>query len=68
MFISQVFGPFLMMLAVLIVLFVACREVVCWYLKINKILPLLEKIEENTRKATTEHDRAVKTINDNFKI
>jgi hypothetical protein len=33
-----------------ILIFLVFREVVTWYWKINKIVSLLEQIEENTRK------------------
>lgn len=32
-----------------IVLIIVFREMFCWYFKINKIVALLERIEENTR-------------------
>ena len=32
-----------------IVLFVLGREIVAWYFKTNKIIAILERIEENTR-------------------
>ena len=32
-----------------VVIFVGFREVVAWYWKINEVVSLLEKIEENTR-------------------
>ena len=73
---SQMFGPGLITLAVLAIIFLACREVMCWYLKINKTIALLEKIEENTRRQngsnavpadTTIHD-TIKSINKQFKI
>lgn len=32
-----------------IVLFVIGREIICWYFKVNKVIALLERIEENTR-------------------
>jgi len=76
MWYSQIFVPGLIMLAVFIILFLGCREVMCWYLKINKMIALLEKIEENTRNRnggnagppdTAIHD-TIKSINNNFKI
>lgn len=55
-------SSFLIFIPFAIVLFVALREVVTWYWKLNKISNLLEKIEENTRpknsvKADTEKDK-----------
>jgi hypothetical protein len=73
---NQLFAPSLIMLAVFAIIFLACREVMCWYLKINKTIALLEKIEENTRKQNggtsapadiTIHD-TIKSINNQFKI
>ncbi len=37
---------------VVIVIFLALREVMAWYWKINKICDLLTRIEENTKKDT----------------
>jgi hypothetical protein len=70
------FGPGLITLAVLVIIFLACREVMCWYLKINKTIALLEKIEENTRKqngsntgtADTAIHETIKSINNQIKI
>jgi hypothetical protein len=39
----------LLFILVGIVLFIIGREVFCWYFKINKVVALLERIEENTR-------------------
>ena len=39
----------LIYIAVALIIFLIFREVVTWYWKINKIVSLLEKIEENTR-------------------
>ena len=33
-----------------LLLFILCRELVCWYFKINEKVELLKKIESNTRK------------------
>jgi hypothetical protein len=48
-----------------ILLFLAIREILTWYWKLNKISSLLEKIEENTRpknpvKTNTEGNSTVK--------
>lgn len=40
---------FVIFIPIAIVIFVALREVLTWYWKLNKISNLLEKIEENTR-------------------
>ena len=32
-----------------IIVFIVGREIFCWYFKINKIVALLDRIEENTR-------------------
>ena len=32
-----------------VLFFIIGREIICWYFKINKIVSLLENIEENTR-------------------
>ena len=49
MFNAQVFGPGLVALSIFIILLLVCREVICWYLKVNKTIVLLEKIEEKIR-------------------
>lgn len=36
-------------LLILIVLFLAVREIVCWYWKINRIVELLESIDTRLR-------------------
>lgn len=48
-----------------ILVFVALREVLTWYWKLNKISNLLEKIEENTRpknsvESNTEEKEVIK--------
>ncbi|MDB5204855.1 MAG: hypothetical protein JWP09_883 [Candidatus Taylorbacteria bacterium] len=40
----------LLVLSFIIFGFLALREIFTWYWKINRIIELLEKIEENTRK------------------
>ena len=41
---------FLFPAALLLLLLFILREVFAWYFKVNKVLRLLEKIEENTRR------------------
>ncbi|EHJ48571.1 hypothetical protein DFW101_2567 [Solidesulfovibrio carbinoliphilus subsp. oakridgensis] len=36
-------GAFLVTLLILLALFLVCREIVCWYWKINKAVELLER-------------------------
>ena len=36
-------GAFLVSLLILIVIFLVCREIICWYWKINKAMELLER-------------------------
>ncbi|RJQ29325.1 hypothetical protein C4571_01705 [Candidatus Parcubacteria bacterium] len=43
-------GDVLIALGVAILIFLALREFLCWYWKINKIVGLLEDIKENTKK------------------
>ncbi len=66
--ITSIFGPAIVVLLFLIIFFLVCREVICWYWKINKALLLLEEIAKNTRKNTTEHEQAVRSINNNIGI
>lgn len=54
---SSGFGDFLIMLIVAIVIFIFCRELICWYYKINKsisnqeeIIKLLKDINEKLKK------------------
>lgn len=54
---SSGFGDFLIMLIVAIVIFISCREMICWYYKINKsisnqeeIIKLLKDINEKLKK------------------
>jgi len=39
------------------VFFLLIREIVAWYLKINQIKRLLERIEENTRKQDSVQEK-----------
>ena len=39
----------LVVVIIVIALFLVLREFWCWYFKINRVIKLLEKIEENTR-------------------
>jgi len=45
-FLSYVLGAFI----VLIVVFLLCRELVCWYFKINEILVVLNSIADSLKK------------------
>ncbi|MBP7741105.1 MAG: hypothetical protein KA104_00240 [Candidatus Pacebacteria bacterium] len=54
-FLSKI--PGLEMLLVGIILFFLLREVFTWYWKINRIVVLLEKIEQNTRPNTVAGDQ-----------
>jgi hypothetical protein len=47
----------------LILIFLALRELATWYWKINKIVNLLEKIERNTDKNPTDMSRDKKFEN-----
>jgi hypothetical protein len=38
----------LIALTIVAVIFLVCRELMCWYWKINRTIELLEKIEANT--------------------
>ncbi len=38
---------------VITILFLIGREIVTWYFKLNRVVELLEKIEENTRHNST---------------
>jgi len=49
-FLNIGFVDVLLFLLVVGVFFLVIREFVVWYFKINKIIALLDKIEQNTRK------------------
>ena len=34
---------------VILLVFLVCRQITCWYFKINEIVELLKKIESNTK-------------------
>ncbi len=53
---SILMGLFMGLIGVL-VFFLLIREIVVWYLKINQIKKLLEKIEENTRKVSLVQEK-----------
>lgn len=46
-------------LVVTVVVFLVIREILTWYWKINRIVDLLEKIEENTRPFKTPQENSV---------
>jgi hypothetical protein len=43
-------------LGIFVFFFLLIREVLTWYWKLNKIARLLEKIEENTRKPSSQKE------------
>jgi len=43
-------GPIIISLIVLIVVFLICRELICWYFKINKRVELMEEQNELMKK------------------
>jgi hypothetical protein len=38
------FPSLFMVIAVIVLIFLACREIVCWYFKLNRLVELLEEI------------------------
>ena len=40
----------IVLITISILVFIVCREFVCWYFKINERVELLKSIEYNTRK------------------
>ena len=42
--------PILVILAILFLIFLACREIVCWYWKINKTVDTLDEILAELKK------------------
>jgi len=46
----------LWILVISVVVFLICREITCWYWKINKVILLLETIAENTSNEAKENN------------
>ena len=81
---NQVLGAGLIGLSVVVIMVLVCREIICWYLKINRAILILEKIEEKMLKDSDGKDNTIlktddktidktlydtmKSINDKFKI
>lgn len=42
-------GPAILCLAVLVLIFLICRQVVCWYWKINEAVALLRDIRQELK-------------------
>lgn len=49
MSISNPLVDFIVAVAILIVIFLVFREIVCWYWKINRVVELLESIDATLR-------------------
>ncbi len=47
-------------LAVIFVVFLICRELVCWYWKVNRQVELLEKIHEQLKTNKSENVPPIK--------
>jgi hypothetical protein len=64
------FGYFLILLVINVILFLICREIVCWYFKINQRLELLTQIRDllaNMPKQTAMAAQASTAKPDNLK-
>lgn len=48
----------LITVAILVVIFLICRELMCWYWKINEMVSLLKSINEKLDGAQLRNDRA----------
>jgi len=44
----------LVMLVVFLFIFLICREIICWYWKINNIVDLLERIDKSLKDISTK--------------
>ena len=44
--------PMFLFLAIVLLIFLICRELVCWYWKINRIVSLLESIDQKLGRST----------------
>jgi len=49
----------LITIAILMVIFLICRELMCWYWKINEMVSLLKSIDEKLDGAQLRNDRAI---------
>lgn len=47
---SSILIPTLITLGIVFILFLICRELVCWYWKINKISSTLDEVLEELKK------------------
>lgn len=59
---SSAFGYFSLLMLIMFVMFFLVRSVALWYWKIDKIVHLLEKIEENTRKETIQEAKLADAV------
>jgi hypothetical protein len=46
------FVTLITVLVIALIIFLACRELVCWYFKINKTVELLEEIRDSLKNKT----------------
>jgi hypothetical protein len=46
---GELFGSFFLAFGIIVVIFLICREIVCWYWKINQIVSLLTDIRQLLR-------------------
>ena len=56
-FLSEILPDPFFAIIILVIVFLICREIVCWYYKINKAISLLEKIADNTKKETKGEEK-----------
>ena len=53
----------LLVIFIVIIVFFLIREILLWYWKVNKIVGLLEKIEQNTRPRASNTTQAAVDLN-----
>jgi len=49
----------LLLIGIPIIIFIVCRELVCWYWKLNRIVELLERIANTLDEASTDQRPSV---------
>ena len=57
---GSMMGAFLLFLGILVVLFLVCREIVCWYWKINQSVALLIEIRDLLKNQASAAQRALR--------
>lgn len=62
--VDELFLSLVVPLIIILVVFIICREIVCWYWKINEALSVLKEIRDLLRKTSSSSSNTI--INDKF--